>query len=134
MAVQPLNKTKIIKKKTNKIRRFQSDEFKRVKRSWRKQRGVDSAVRRRFRGKVREPKIGSKQAKKTRHMLSSGFRKLLIRNAKDLELLLMNNGTYCAELAQGLSSKTRLALVARAKELNVRLTNAQAKLKKVSSE
>ena len=31
MAVQPLNKTKIIKKKTNKIRRFQSDEFKRVK-------------------------------------------------------------------------------------------------------
>jgi len=31
MAVQPLNKTKIIKKKTNKIRRYQSDEFKRVK-------------------------------------------------------------------------------------------------------
>ena len=31
MAVQPLNKTKIIKKKTNKIRRFQSDEFYRVK-------------------------------------------------------------------------------------------------------
>jgi hypothetical protein len=31
MAVQPLNKTKIIKKKTNKIRRFQSDEFKTVK-------------------------------------------------------------------------------------------------------
>ena len=26
-----MNKTKIIKKKTNKIRRFQSDEFKRVK-------------------------------------------------------------------------------------------------------
>ena len=31
MAVQPLNKTKIIKKKTNKIRRYQSDEFGRVK-------------------------------------------------------------------------------------------------------
>merc|ERR1711934_330826 len=123
MAVQPLNKTKIIKKKTNKIRRFQSDEFYRVKRSWRKQRGVDSCVRRRFRGKVREPKIGSKQAKQTRHMLRSGFKKLLIRNR-----------TYCAEIAQGISSKTRKVIVQRAKELNVRMTNAQGKLKKVSAE
>lgn len=31
MAVQPLNKTKIIKKITNKIRRYQSDEFASVK-------------------------------------------------------------------------------------------------------
>ena len=153
MAVQPLNKTKIIKKKTNKIRRFQSDEFKRVKvrnhpslvrvtpwnlvgsrwlidavwstflarsqvrytnvafafvqRSWRKQRGVDSAVRRRFRGKVREPRIGSKQDKKTRHMLRSGFKKMLIRNEKDIEMLLMNNRTYAAEIANCISAKTR---------------------------
>eukprot|EP00806_Schmidingerella_arcuata_P007068 Macronucleus_7456.p1 GENE.Macronucleus_7456~~Macronucleus_7456.p1 ORF type:complete len:135 (+),score=44.16 Macronucleus_7456:1-405(+) len=134
MAVQPLNKTKIIKKKTNKIRRYQSDEFKRVKRSWRKQRGVDSCVRRRFRGKVREPKVGSKQDKKTRHMLRSGFRKLLIRNEKDIELLLMNNRTYAGEIAQGISAKTRKAIVQRAKELNARLTNAQGKLKKVSAE
>merc|ERR1712038_2133241 len=120
--------------KTNKIRRFQSDEFKRVKRSWRKQRGVDSAVRRRFRGKVREPKVGSKQDKKTRYMLRSGFKKLLIRNEKDIELLLMNNRVYAGEIAQCLSAKTRKAIVARAKELNVRLTNAQGKLKKVSAE
>ena len=78
-----------------------------LQRSWRKQRGVDSAVRRRFRGKVREPRIGSKQAKKTRHMLRSGFRKLLIRNEKDIELLLMNNRTYAGEIAQGISAKTR---------------------------
>merc|ERR1712032_1747481 len=119
---------------TNKIRRFQSDEFKRVKRSWRKQRGVDSAVRRRFRGKVREPKVGSKQAKKIRHMLRSGFRKLLIRNEKDIELLLMNTRTHAGEIAQNISARNRKSIVARAKELNVRLTNAQAKLKKTSAE
>ena len=64
-------------------------------------------MRRRFRGKVREPKVGSKQDKKTRHMLRSGFKKLLIRNEKDIELLLMNNRVYAGEIAQGLSAKTR---------------------------
>ena len=78
-----------------------------MQRSWRKQRGVDSCVRRRFRGKVREPRVGSKQAKKTRHMLRSGFRKFLIRNEKDLELLLMNNRSYAGEIAQGISVRTR---------------------------
>lgn len=64
-------------------------------------------MRRRFRGKVREPKVGDKQAKKTRHMLRSGFRKLLITNEKDIELLLMNNRTYAGEIAQNISALKR---------------------------
>ena len=40
-------------------------------------------------------------------MLRSGFKKLLIRNEKDIELLLMNNRTYAGEIAQGISAKTR---------------------------
>lgn len=78
-----------------------------AQRSWRKSRGVDSCVRRRFRGKVREPKVGSKQDKKTRHMLRSGFKKLLISNEKDIELLLMNNRTYAGEIAQNISALKR---------------------------
>ena len=66
--------------------------------------------------------------------MPSGFRKLLIRSEKDIELLLMNNRTYCGEIAQNISSQKRKSIVARAKELNVRLTNGQAKLKKVSAE
>ena len=48
-----------------------------------------------------------KQDSKTRYQLASGFKKLLIRNEKDLELLLMNNRTFAAEFAQGLSAKKR---------------------------
>ena len=78
--------------------------------------------------------IGRKQDSKTRHQLASGFKKLLIRNEKDMELLLMNNRTYAAEIAQGISAKKRVALIKRAKELNVRLTNGQGKVKKTSAE
>ena len=40
-------------------------------------------------------------------MLRSGFKKMLIRNEKDIEMLLMNNRTYAAEIANCISAKTR---------------------------
>ena len=48
-------------------------------------------------------KIGNKQDHKTRHTLANGFKKLLITNETDIEMLLMNNRTYCGEIAQGIS-------------------------------
>ena len=44
-------------------------------------------------------------------------------------MLLMHNRKYCAEIAHSCSSKTRKAIVERASELHVKVTNAGAKLK-----
>ncbi|TNV72613.1 hypothetical protein FGO68_gene17584 [Halteria grandinella] len=134
MAVQPLNKTKIIKKQKNHPNRFASDKYNRVGASWRTPHGIDSRIRRKFRGNQALPTIGNGSAKKTRHTLANGFKKFLLRNAADLELLLMNNRVYAGEIATTVSAKTRKAIVQRAKELNVRLTNGQARLKKQSNE
>merc|ERR1711937_899597 len=125
-----MGRVKILKKVTKHPNRFQSHQWKRVGKSWRNPRGIDNPMRRKFRGNLTMPNIGQKQAKKTRHMLPSGFKKLLISNRKDIELLLMNNRTYCGEIAHNVSSGQRKEIVARAKELNVRLTNAQARMKK----
>ena len=124
-----------MKKITHTPRRFQSHQWKRVNPdSHRVVRGVDSFTRRKMKGTQKMPTIGNKQEAKTRHRLANGFKKFLITNESDLELLLMNNRVYCGEIAQGISSGKRLRIVARAKELNVRLTNAQAKAKKESTE
>ena len=70
----------------------------------------------------------------TRHLLPNGFKKFLITNEKDLEILLMNNRVYCGEIAQCIGSQKRLRIVQRAKEMSVRLTNGTAKSKKESAE
>merc|ERR1711939_84790 len=135
MAVQPLVRRKIVKKITSTPNRFQSHQWKRVNPdSHRKVRGIDCFTRRRMKGTQKMPKIGSKQDHKTRHLLPNGFKKMLICNEKDLELLLMNNRHYCGEISQRIGVGKRLRIVQRAKELAVRLTNAQAKSKKESTE
>merc|ERR1711887_335032 len=112
-----------------------SHQFMRVNPdSHRKVRGIDCFTRRRMKGTQKMPKIGSKQDHKTRHLLPNGFKKLLITCEKDIELLLMNNRTHCGEIAQGISVGKRLKIVQRAKEMNVKLTNSQAKAKKESTE
>ncbi len=89
--VQPLNKIKIVKKRTAHFKRHQSDRYNSVKESWRRPKGIDNCVRRKFKGMAPMPNIGYGSNKKTRHLLPSGFLKFIVNNVKDLELLLMHN-------------------------------------------
>jgi large subunit ribosomal protein L32e len=75
------------------------------------------------------PKIGYGSAKKTRHLLPNGFRKFTVSNLKELELLLMHNRTYAAEIAHNVSSKNRIAILERAAQLNVKVVNANARVR-----
>jgi large subunit ribosomal protein L32e len=128
--VTPLVKNKIVKKRTKSFERHQYQQFKRIGRSsWRKSHGLDSRVRRRFKGTIPQPEIGYGSDKKTRNLLPNGFYKFVVNNVKELEMLLMHNRKYCAEIAHSCSSKTRKAIVERASELHVKVTNAGAKLK-----
>ena len=81
---------------------------------------ASTQVRRRFKGQIPMPKIGYGSNKKTRHMLPSGHREMLVHNLSDLDLLLMHSNRYAAVIAHGVSSKKRIELVARAKVLGVK--------------
>lgn len=130
MVVKALAHKKILKKRIAKVHRFHSDRYGRVSASWRKSRGIDNKMRRRISGTIRMPTIGYGSDKKTRYLLPGGMKKFLIRNIGDLEILLMNNRKYAGEIAHSISAKTRVAIIERAKELNVRLLNDDARVKK----
>merc|ERR1712102_266690 len=134
MAITPASKPKIVKKRTKKFTRHQSDRYKKLSRNWRKPKGIDNRVRRRFKGMYVMPNIGFGSAKTTKHMLPIGFREVLVHNVKELEVLMMQNKKFCAEIAHGVSAKNRKVLVERAQQLCIRVTNANARLRSEENE
>ena len=56
------------------------------------------------------PKIGYGNDKKTRFHLPNGLKKFVVNNVKDLDVLLMNNRTFCAEIAHSVSARVNLIL------------------------
>ncbi|CAI9730413.1 60S ribosomal protein L32 [Octopus vulgaris] len=132
--VRPLHKPTIIKKRTKKFIRHQSDRYKKLKSNWRKPKGIDNRVRRRFKGQYLMPNIGYGSNKKTKHMLPDGFRKFLVHNVRELEILMMQNRVYAAEIAHGVSSKKRKDIVDRALQLNIKVTNPHGRLRSQEDE
>ncbi|KAF1989959.1 60S ribosomal protein L32-A [Aulographum hederae CBS 113979] len=118
----------IVKKHTKRFIRHQSDRFKCVAPAWRKPKGIDNPVRRRFKGQAAMPKIGYGSNKKTRHMMPSGHKAFLVKNVADLDLLLMHNDVYAAEIGHAVSARKRVDIVTRAKQLGVKVTNGKAKV------
>ncbi|KAK8805143.1 hypothetical protein WA588_000087 [Blastocystis sp. NMH] len=127
----PIRKVKIVKKKTTSFPRFQADKFKRMNQHWRKPKGIDGRCRRRFRGATLMPNIGYGSNAVTKYMLPNGLYKFVVSNVKDLELLMMHNTTYCAQIAHNVSAKKRAEIVKRADELSIRVINKDARLAKV---
>ncbi|KAI8621632.1 ribosomal protein L32e [Chytriomyces sp. MP71] len=124
----------IVKKRTNKFTRHQCDRYKKIDASWRKPKGIDNRVRRRFKGQIAMPSIGYGSNANTKHMLPNGFRKFLVSNVSDLDLLLMHNRSYAAEIAHNVSSKKRVAIVERALQLDVKVINAGGRVRAAESE
>ncbi|KAK1576985.1 hypothetical protein Q3G72_018069 [Acer saccharum] len=109
MAV-PLLTKKVVKKRVKQFKRPQSDRKISVKNvvlnsfiGWfaDKLAKAHSRVRRKFKGCTLMPNIGYGSDKKTRHYLPNGFKKFVVHNVKELELLMMHNRTKnCVDMAK----------------------------------
>ncbi|KAA6381402.1 MAG: putative 60S ribosomal protein L32 [Streblomastix strix] len=124
-------KVKIIKKKTKRFPRFESDKLKTIKSSWRFPRGIDNRSRRRYRGAPLLPNISYGSSRKTRHMLQNGLFKFIVNNSRDLDVLLLHQKKYAAEIGHAVSNKTRIKIREHAAQLGVKLTNGKARSRKL---
>jgi len=136
MTPTPLNGKKIVKKRVKKFIRHQSDRYDKLKPNWRKPKGIDNRVRRRFKGQYLMPSIGYGSNKKTKHCMRDhrGFKKLLVHNLRELEVLMMSNRKFAAEIAKGVSSRSRKSIVERANQLDIYVTNPNARLRSEENE
>merc|ERR1712026_37828 len=110
-----------VKKRTKRFIRHQSERYISVKESWRKPKGIDNRVRRRFKGQYLMPSIGYGSNANTRHLMPDGFKKFVVHNKKELELLMMLKGTHAAEIAHGVSRRKRIEIVERANQLAIKV-------------
>ncbi|XP_036608379.1 60S ribosomal protein L32-like [Trichosurus vulpecula] len=133
-ALRHLVKLKIIKKRTKKFICHQPNRYVTIRRNWCKPRGTDNRVRRRFKDQILMPNIGCGSNKKTKYMLPCRFRKFLVHDVKELEVLLMCNKSYCAKIAHNASSKNQKVIVERAAQLAIKITNPNARLRSEENE
>jgi large subunit ribosomal protein L32e len=113
----------LIKKREKKFYRHHSDRYKRLKKSWRKPKGIDSCVRRRFKGKTLMPNIGYGSDKKTRNFGPRGFLKMKINNINELKTLLIFNQKISAEISKNLGKLKRKKLLEIASKMDIKILN-----------
>ncbi|KAI5963043.1 RPL32 [Candida pseudojiufengensis] len=118
----------IQRKYTKKFKRHHSDRYHRVSENWRKQKGIDSCVRRRFRGTIPQPNIGYGTNKKYKFQSPSGLKTFVVKNIKDLDVLIMHQNEYAAQIAHNVSAKNRIEIVGKAKKIGVKVTNGKARI------
>merc|ERR1719354_671610 len=108
MSPTPLKGKKIVKKRVKKFIRHQSDRYNKLKPNWRKPKGIDNRVRRRFKGQYLKPSIGYGSNKNTKHCMRDhkGFKKLLVHNLRELEVLMMSNRQFAAETPKEFPART----------------------------
>jgi large subunit ribosomal protein L32e len=101
--------------------RQESWRYKRVKPSWRRPKGIDSKMRLKLKGRPKVVDVGYRSPKAVRGLSSSGSSELLVYNPKDLD-----NATpsQVVRIAHTVGRRKRLAIVEKAKALNLRIINA----------
>nr|UXY86793.1 60S ribosomal protein L32 [Cryptomonas paramecium] len=116
-------KKSLIKKRTKDFNRYDSNRYKRICQKWRKPRGIDSCIRRKFKGKPDMPGIGYGNNRKTRNLVLGRYFKVKISNVQDLNVLLMINQKYIGQIARNVSQKKKKAILEKAQKMDIKILN-----------
>jgi len=98
-----------ISKKRPPFNRVESWRYKRVKKSWRKARGIDSKTRKKTKSGVKSPTIGYRGPKKVRGLHPSGYEEVKIASINDLKNL--SRKKHAVKISGKLGAKKRISLI-----------------------
>jgi len=101
--------------------RCESWRLVRVKENWRRPRGISSKMRLEVKGWPPRVKSGYGKPKAVRHLHPSGFKEVLVYRPEDLDKV--DPETQAIRIAHTVGRKKRLAIMERARELQIRVLN-----------
>jgi len=113
------------KKSMPKFRRQEWFRFKRLGEKWRRPRGKDSKMRMGRKGKPAMPSVGYKLPKPSRGLHPSGLVEVMVSRPNDIEGV--NPSRQVVRIASSVGRRKREQILARAKELGVRVLNPGVK-------
>ncbi len=115
---------KLREKKNKKQPKFLRDEswrYKRVKTPWRRPRGIDSRLRRKEKGIIKNVNVGYRVPKKIRGLHPTGLKEVLVHNIKDLQTL--DPRVNIATIASSIGKLKRTLILLEAEELDILVSN-----------
>jgi large subunit ribosomal protein L32e len=116
-----LRTRKRAKKKKPDFVRPESWRYVKLKENWRKPRGLDHKVRRKIRGWPPGVSVGYRGPKSARGLHPSGYREVLVHNAK--EIAEVDPKYEAARIAHTVGKKKRVQIIAEAKKKKVIILN-----------
>ncbi|MBI4153971.1 hypothetical protein HY501_01415 [Candidatus Woesearchaeota archaeon] len=90
---------------------------------WRQPKGIQSKLRRKFKGKRMHPSLGFSSPSKVRFLNRDGMKRRMVANLQDLETI--DPKTEVAVLRRSVGRKMRTALLQKALELKVKVENVK---------
>ncbi|KAJ1330159.1 hypothetical protein BSLG_009689 [Batrachochytrium salamandrivorans] len=129
-----LNKIEIVKKRTKRFSRHQSDRYHKIDASWRKPKGIDNRVRRRFKGQIAMPKIVTDPTPRPATSCPMVSRSSSLTTFRTLSCSSCTTVFSLPRLPTMSASKKRATIVERARQLDVKVTNAGGRLRTAENE
>ena len=99
----------------------QGTYLKKVKKVWRRPRGVHSKLKVHEKSKGSLPNVGYGAPKKMRRLHPSGLKEVMVYNLTDIENI--NKEKEAGRLSSGIGQKKKKIIVERAKQLKIRILN-----------
>jgi len=110
-----------VKAKKPDFQRQESWRYKRVKRRWRRPRGLDSKMRLKVKGWPKAVNISYRGPKEARFLHPSGYKEILVYNVSQIEG--SDPGSQAIRIAHTVGAKKRLEIISRARERGLRVLN-----------